>query len=343
MPTLLLAALLAQPAPPTPAAPPGPATVPTAAELTEGTHPLNEAGTVLLDRAKKRVVVKGEVCLRRGPLEMLVCLPQTKEHESILKFEGDARSLHAGLVAAGLEPGQPVSFSPAFVPPKGPILDITLHWTDKEGVARSAPGQDWVRTSTDKWYERDLAALPKSVSLPEDLEVRYDPGNKELLWYGRMSEEDRDRALALSTDATFREHILSFYDESQPRPLTANFVFAGSFVYDKPVAYDAEGEVMETVRSYAAEGGEVVCVANFPAATIDIAERSSAEAEGVLYEAATELIPPMGTEVLITFSAKAAENPEKRPAADPSPAAGGRSGEAVDEAFEDAAAVGDGS
>ena len=140
------------------------------------------------------------------------------------------------------------------------------------------------------------------MTLPEDLELRYDAGNKQLLWYGRMSEADRDRALALSTDETFRGHVRSFHEESQPRPLTADFVFAGSFFYDRPVAYDTEGEVIETVRTYAAEGGEVVCVANFPAATIDIAERSSADAGNILYEAATERIPPKGTPVVMTFA-----------------------------------------
>ena len=325
MPTLLLAFLLAaQP----PAAGPPPTTptevtepAPTAdapaetpeaplteaeRELLKGAVPLNEAGTVLLDRARKRVAVKAEVCLTNGSLEMLLCLPQTKEHESILKFEGDARTLHAALVAAGIEPGTPVSFDPEFVPPRGTKLDLTLHWTDADGAARTASAHDWIRTSTDKWYEAPQPALPAGLSLPEDLELRYAKESRELLWYGQMSEADRDRALALSPDETFRTNVRTFFEQSQPRAMSADFVFAGSFFYDKPVTYNSEGEVTETVRTYAAEGGEVVCVANFPAALIDIAERSSAEGQGVLYEAATERIPPVGTRVFLTFAAKAA-------------------------------------
>lgn len=325
MPTLLLAALLAAQLP-GPAQPPEPAVppesvqppAPTAAEteLLKGTVPLNEAGTVLLDRNRKRVVVKAEVCLRNGSLEMLLCLPQTKEHESILKYEGDARTLHAGLVAAGIEPGKPVSFDPDFTPPQGPVMDLTLHWTDAKGVSRTAPAGDWIRTSTDKWYEAPLPALPAGVSLPEDLELRHTRQGGTLLWYGRMSEKDRDRALALTSDATFQEHIRSFFKDSQPRPLTAEFVFAGSFFYDKPVAYDDQGEVVETVQTYAAEGGEVICVANFPSALIDIAERSSAEGQGVLYEAATERIPAVGTPVLITFAQRPAPRPTEETAED---------------------------
>ncbi len=195
-----------------------------------------------------------------------------------------------------------MQFDPKFVPPKGTALDLTLYWTDAEGVRHTAPAREWLRTSTDRWYDRELAALPAGLSLPEDLELRYDDGNKDLLWYGRMSEADRDRALGLSADETFRKQVRSMYEESQPKPFTADFVFAGSFFYDKPVQYDADGEVLKTVRTYAAEGGEVVCVANFPAATIDVAERSSADGENVLYEAATELIPPKGTEVQLVFT-----------------------------------------
>ncbi|MEM9702417.1 MAG: YdjY domain-containing protein, partial [Planctomycetota bacterium] len=283
------------------------------AELLKDAVALNEAGTVLLDRKNGRTLVKADVCLRRGPLEMLLCLPQTKEHESILKYEGDARTLHAALVAAGLEPGAPVSFDPRFAPPKGPILEITLYWTDENGERRQARGQDWVRTSTDKWYERPLAALPPGMSLPEDLELRYDRPNGELLWYGQMSEADRDRALALSTEEEFQQAVRSFFKESQPQPLTADFVFAGSYFYDRPTVYSDEGEVLETVRTYAAEGGEVICVANFPSATIDIAEQSSADNSSILYEAATEAIPPFGTEVLIVFAEKPAGPPTPKP------------------------------
>jgi hypothetical protein len=316
MPTLLLAALLAPPAGgPAEEAPPEetPAVAkelpPALAKIAADAIPLNAAGTVLLDRGKKRVVVRAEVCLRAGALEMFLCLPQTKEHESILKFDGDAKTLHAALVAAGITPGEPVSFDPDFAPPKGPTLDLAVHWVDDDGTARTAAARDWIRTSTDQWYVRDLAELPSDLTLPQDLELRHDATSDHLLWYGRMSAAERDRALALSKDEAFRGFVRGFFEESQPRPLDADFVFAGSYVWDKPLAYDAEGEVIETERAYAAEGGEVICVANFPAATIDIAERSSAEAGSVLYEAWTERIPPKGTTALLVLSERVAPPP----------------------------------
>ena len=301
---LLFAALLAPPA----EVPPGAdrARVPTAESLLETAVPLDATGTVLLDKPNGRVLVKGEVCLRRGSLEMLVCLPQTKEHESVLKYPGDARTLHAGLVALGLEPGGPVRFSPEFVPPRGPILDLTLHWTDEKGEPRSADARTWVRTSTAKWYERDLSALPAGMTLPPEMQLRYDAGNEQLIWFGRMSEADRDAALTLTKDETVRRLIGEFYAESQPSPMDADFVFVGSGFYTETVPAGPDGGGAKTVTRYAAEGGEVVCVANFQVATIDVAEKSSAEGQGVLYEAATEAIPAEGTPVLIAFAPRPA-------------------------------------
>ncbi len=44
---------------------------------------------VLPDK-KRRVLLTGEVCLREGQLELLMCRKQTKEHEAILTADVDA-------------------------------------------------------------------------------------------------------------------------------------------------------------------------------------------------------------------------------------------------------------
>ena len=314
----LVAAVLL--APPADAPPP-----PTAAELLKTAKPLDTGGVVLVDVQHRRVLVRAEVVLRRGALEMLLCLPETKEHESVLRYPGDARTLHAGLVALGLEPGTPVRFTPEFQPPTGPKLDIFAHWTDADGEPRRVDAREWVRTSTDGWLERPLAKLPADLTLPPEMQLRYDAGNKMLLWYGRMSDADRDAALALTADEAVRGLIREFYERSQPRPMTADFVFVGSgfFTQRVPVgdADDPGGET-KTVTRYAAEGGEVVCVANFQTATIDIAERSSNAGQGVLYEAATERIPAEGTPVLLTFTPRKPPAEEEAPAPSAGPAEG---------------------
>ena len=334
----LLAALLLAPPDAVPAETPAEEKpVPTAEDLLKTAEPLDADGVVLLDAKNRRVLVKAEVVLRAGALEMLVCLPNTKEHESVLRYPGEARTLHAGLVALGLEPGTPVRFSPEFVAPTGPVLDLAVYWTDREGTPRTADARTWVRTSTDGWREGPLAALPRGLTLPPELDLRYDAGNKQLLWYGEMSDAERDAALALTKDETVRGLIRRFYEESQARPMTAEFVFVGSGFYEATVPVipgaGADGDE-KVVRRYAAEGGEVVCVANFQTATIDVNARSSAEGQGVLYEAATEKIPPEGTPVLLTFTPRekpdAAETKpggvEPNLAAPAEPAAGDRAG-----------------
>ena len=45
-----------------------------------------------LDVANKKVVLRGQLCLREGLLEMLVCKQQTKEHESIIAIDAVAKS-----------------------------------------------------------------------------------------------------------------------------------------------------------------------------------------------------------------------------------------------------------
>ena len=58
--------------------------------------------------------------LREGPLEHLLCLKGTKEHEAILATDAQPRQIHAGLLLTGAEPGHPVRFLPKFEPPPAP-------------------------------------------------------------------------------------------------------------------------------------------------------------------------------------------------------------------------------
>jgi hypothetical protein len=114
--------------------------------------------------------------------------------------------------------------------------------------------------------------------------------NKVLFWYGPMSEAQRDAALKLSTDEKFQKAIRRFHEETQPKQLAADFIFVGSGFVNDP----------EYGEQYLAEGGYVICVANFAAAMIDLSIESSASGnENLTYEAWTERIPPRGSEVLV--------------------------------------------
>ena len=51
---------------------------------------------------------------------------------------------------------------------------------------------------------------------------------------------------------------------------------------------------------YAAQSGDLICVANFPSSMLDLDIQSTSEGtENLLFEANTEKIPPLGTEVTI--------------------------------------------
>src|SRR4051812_44007488 len=65
---------------------------------------------VLPDRKTKRVGLAAEVCLREGPLEVLLCKKGTKEHEAILRAEPDAKDIHELLILAGADAGRPPQF-----------------------------------------------------------------------------------------------------------------------------------------------------------------------------------------------------------------------------------------
>ncbi|MDA1016895.1 MAG: YdjY domain-containing protein, partial [Planctomycetota bacterium] len=253
--------------------------------------PLNRGKTVQLDLKGRRLLVTTKVVLRDGVLEMLVCRKQTKEHESILAVDSKAYVIHTGLLALGSKTGKPVQFQPEFRPAHGQEIDIYFQWTDKDGKPQRARAQSWIRKNTRRFYVKELAKLPQGFKMPEDSELKFDGKHKELLWYGTMSAAERDRLLKLSDDKNFRKLINEFHAMSQPQEMTARFVFTGgSFYVDEETGQ----------RSYLPESGEVVCVANFPSAMIDIAEKSSAtEDQGLLYETYTERIPPIDTEVLV--------------------------------------------
>ena len=256
---------------------------------------LNREGTVRYDKVRhdkeaRRVYLKAQVALRQGSLEMLCCLKQTKEHESILSLDARAKEVHAGLLAVGATPGKPVQYDPEYQPPTGQKIAIFVNWTDEAGKAHRAPAQSWVRQAVNRFWAVKMDALPKGLELPANTELRFDRKLKELSWYGPMSAAQKKQFLALSNDKDYRAAIESFYEQSQSKEMKADWVFAGSGFY-----IDEE----TGLKSYLAEGGDLICVANFADATIDVAIPSSADDSNRNFEAYTERIPPKGTPVTI--------------------------------------------
>lgn len=105
---------------------------------------------VWIDTKRKMVIMDGEVCLRKGSLEMFACLRGTKEHESIVAVPVDAYVVHAALLGIGAKQGEPVSFDPEYTPPSGDVIDVLVQWTDDKKKLQSVRAQQWVREAQGK-------------------------------------------------------------------------------------------------------------------------------------------------------------------------------------------------
>jgi hypothetical protein len=251
--------------------------------------PLNPEQTVFLDVPGRRVILRTEIACTNCVLEML-CVPAgTKEHECILRIQSKAFVVHTALVALGLDPGKPVQYSPEFSPPEGPEIQIRAWWLDADGVLRNTDVRTWIRHNVNKYYSHPLPFPPPGLTLPF-LELRYDKFNHELLWFGQMTDQQRDELLSKWDNPDYQKAIRRFHQDGQSRQMNAEFVFVGSQFYSNPDT----GE-----KYYLAEGGYLICLANFADALIDIKENSSASDGAQTYEAWTEHLPPEGTVVLL--------------------------------------------
>jgi hypothetical protein len=76
------------------------------------------------------------------------------------------------------------------------------------------------------------------------------------------------------------------------KELAHNWVFAGSMLFENSFQPKAP-------PIYAANDGDVICVANFESAMLDLPISSSADNDDLDFEAFTERIPPEGTNVIV--------------------------------------------
>ncbi|MFM7057803.1 MAG: YdjY domain-containing protein [Planctomycetota bacterium] len=258
-----------------------------------GATALNPEGTVLLDPKKKQVLLRTEVACPDCILEMALVPEGNREHETILRIRAKAFVIHSALLAIGLEPGKPAVFSPEFRPPQGPVVEIQAVWLDASGKRRQRRLQEWVRHNTHRYQAAKLSGPPPGLQLPWK-NLRWDRFNSEILWFGPMTDAERDELLRKWKDPDWQKAIRQFHADGQSRPMTAEFVFAGSsMVRDE-----------ETGREYyQAEGGHLICTSNFPDAMLDLREESSASDGAQTYEGWTERLPPEGTPVLLLLSA----------------------------------------
>jgi hypothetical protein len=95
---------------------------------------------------QRRVVISAEVCLRQGPLEVLLCRKPSKEHESILTAAVDGRTIHQALTLAGAKEGAPVQFTPTYKPAHGTPIQILVRY-EHQGQRKSVDARSWIRNA----------------------------------------------------------------------------------------------------------------------------------------------------------------------------------------------------
>lgn len=94
-------------------------------------------------------------------LEVIVCTPDTREHEALVMTRALPSHVHAALLLVGLAPGSPGAFVPdnegrlIRVPPRGDPVRV-LFFTD--GDEAGAPASDWVVNVTSGRALSDEAA-----------------------------------------------------------------------------------------------------------------------------------------------------------------------------------------
>jgi hypothetical protein len=123
-----------------------------------------------IDWSNRRVEIESKVILRKGPLELLACSPQTREHESILVIRPKPLQVYEALGLIGLTPGAPVRYDEAedrWLPPSGDAVTIHLHYRDDRG-AHEVPAAQWLRTTKEEKPPLDMTwVFAGSRKLPD--------------------------------------------------------------------------------------------------------------------------------------------------------------------------------
>jgi len=146
-----------------------------------------------------------------------------------------------------------------------------------------------------------LLAVGAEVGNPVQWEPQYKPASgTEIEVTVVWKDEKGQRKTARAQD--WIQNIETKQAMTQP------WVFAGSGFWQ-----DAEtGE-----RFYQAEGGDLICVANFASAMLDVPIQSTQTDSALMFFAFTERIPPLGTPVTLVLTPKLEKPKEKENSEEP--------------------------
>ena len=154
-------------------------------EISDNWKRLGKEHEIWIDMANKQVMAAGHICLRHGPLEVLICPRRTKEHESVVSLNATALQVHTALVALGADPGHPVRWpfgdeQLEYEPATGPVIKINVRWRQGDEIIERR-GQELVREfNTQKPLEQDWVFGGS--------EFYEDPHTKLKFYYGDSGE-----------------------------------------------------------------------------------------------------------------------------------------------------------
>lgn len=102
---------------------------------------------VTFDAKRRQVRVECEALAVEAPLEFFCVRTGGSEHESVLRTPAKPSDIHVALLAIGLKPGRPVTYSESlnkWFPPQGPPLSVVVEW-EKDGKTVAVPAYRCMR------------------------------------------------------------------------------------------------------------------------------------------------------------------------------------------------------
>jgi hypothetical protein len=149
-----------------------------------------------------------------------------------------------------------------------------------------------------------LLATGAKAGSPVKFEPKYQPAHGSIIKVTLRYDQD-GQVVTVPAQQWVR-------DGRTKKELPHDWVFAGSLLFDDP-------DDPAKPKIYAANGGDVICVSNFPDAMLDLPVNSPQEDAERPYEANTDKIPPLGTKVTVVLEPvaekkRSAGAPERRSA-----------------------------
>jgi len=144
-------------------------------------------------------------------LELVACTPDTREHEVLMVTKARPSNVHAALLAIGLTPGVPGSWTYENkrvlpVPPRGDGVEVRIAYRDKAGTEIECPVTDWiVNAETGAAFRPRRAAAPQWVFAGSVFATRQ--GHEVY---------DADGAGTLVGLCTFGSEVISWCDTISP-------------------------------------------------------------------------------------------------------------------------------